>query len=218
MRERVPLVVLVAAGLSLAASPVSQVIGDSRVLLHQSQLGPGALTVSKLDGGLTGYYWDLGARAGELRPHARKVVMLGLGGGEMLHAARRTLPHAELIGVDDDPKMIRAAVKEFHVKAFGVRAVEADAFVYVKQLRDVDVLIVDLFNGDVMPAPELQRAFWTDCRRALAPRGIVLVNVYPAHLVTQVVQLLTLEGMGILDDPEVHGSTVLIATPAAEPL
>lgn len=174
--------------------------------------------MSKLDGSPTGYYWDLGEHAGELRPKAKRVVMLGLGGGEMLRAARRSLPKAELLGVDNDPRMIRAALEEFKIGAFGAKALQADAFEYVKKLRGADVLIVDLFIGDTMPSAMLRRSFIHDCRAALAPNGLVVVNVYPAHLVPQVVELLTLEGMGILDDPEVHGNTVLFATPAALPL
>lgn len=197
-----------------AELPVSKVIGNRRIISVVTPAGEGAMTVSMLDGSKTGLYFDLGERAGVLRPKAKKVVLLGLGGGEMLRAARRSLPKADLLGVDIDPRMIRAALTEFHVERFGARAVEADAFSYVKKLRGVDVLMIDLFVGDTMPMGMLAASFWTDCRAALAPGGLVLVNVYPAHLVDQVVELELAAGLSQLErHSDAGGATVLFASP-----
>jgi predicted membrane-bound spermidine synthase len=200
MRHSLPKVMLVALGLLVcsvdAAEPqLSLVFDKRRVLLVPTAAGPGALTMSMLDGSRTGYYWDLGERAGVLRPKAKRVVMLGLGGGEMLRAARRTLPKADLLGIDIDPAMLRAARDEFRIGAFGARGELADAFVWVKKARGVDVLIVDLFNGDTMPEASLKVAFWRDCAAAVAPGGLVMVNVYPALFVPQVAGLLEVAGL-----------------------
>lgn len=197
------------AAVAIAAAPVSKVVGDLRII----PVGLGASTVSKLDGSRTGYYYDLGERAGVLRPKAKKVVLLGLGGGEMLRAARRSLPKAELLGVDNDPRMLTAAVDEFRIGAFGARGELADAFAYVKQLRRVDVLLVDLFVGDKMPPPMLAPQFWADCAKALGPNGLVAVNVYPADLVPRVLELLAGAGLDELERHTVQGSTVLFAIP-----
>ena len=89
-----------------------------RLLLSPS----GAQTMSPLDGGATGHYYDWGELVGYERPDARRVVLLGLGGGEMLRAVRRSLPKAELVGVELDPRIAAAALKSFHVDRFGVDA------------------------------------------------------------------------------------------------
>lgn len=198
-----------------AAQPaVSVVMGNRRVLLVQTLVGPGALTMTMLDGSRTGYYWDLGERAGELRPKAKRVVMLGLGGGEMLRAARRSLPKADLLGIDNDPVMIRAAVDEFRIGSFGAKAQLGDAFAYVKKLRGADVLIVDLFVGDAMPSPMLEAPFWKDCRAAVAPGGLVVVNVYPAPLVAKVAVLMAWAGFGEIERHKPEGTgAVLFAEP-----
>jgi spermidine synthase len=211
MRDSVPKVMLavLVTGLALAAAPLSRVVGDIRYIPVKTAAGEGAATVSKLDGSRTGYYYDLGEHAGQLRPAARRVVLLGLGGGEMLRAARRSLPKAELIGVDNDPAMIRAALDEFHISAFGAKAAQADAFMYVKALRGVDVLMVDLFVGDQMPAAMLEGTFWSDCRQALGPRGIVVVNVYPPAVVPK---MRDVWGFREIEADEVHGSTVLFGS------
>jgi spermidine synthase len=203
---------LLVAGLAFAAAPVSKVVGNVRIIPVQTAMGEGASTVSRLDGAPTGYYYDLAARAGELRPKAKRVVLLGLGGGEMLRAARRSLPKAELVGIDNDPRMIRAAVDEFRIGAFGARAELADAFVYVKKLRGVDVLLVDLFVGDTMPPAMLTAQFWKDCRAATSAGGLVVVNIYPAHMVPAVEQLWPEAGLKVLEQHEVHGSTVVFGS------
>lgn len=202
---------LFAAG-ALAGTPISKVIGNLRVIPVQTAAGEGAATVSRLDGARTGYYYDLGERAGELRPKAQRVVLLGLGGGEMLRAARRSLPKADLVGVDNDKRMLTAALDEFHIGGFGARAELADAFVYVKKLRGADVLMVDLFVGDAMPPAALEPRFWVDCRAAIAPGGLVLVNVYPARLVPRMRELWRGAQLRELEVHESHGSTVLFGS------
>lgn len=195
--------------LLLAAAPVSKVAGNLRII----PVANGAATVSKLDGSRTGYYYDLGEHAGELRPKAKRVVLLGLGGGEMLRAARRSLPKADLMGVDNEPRMLTAALDEFRIGDFRARAELADAFVYVKGLRGVDILMVDLFLGDVMPPAMLMPQFWSDCRKALSQGGLVVVNVFPARMVAPVAVLLSGAGLKELERHEVQGSTVLFAAP-----
>jgi len=200
----------VSAPAHAADAPVSTVMGNRRmILVHTAQGLVGASTVSMLDGSKTGLYYDLGEYAGELRPKAKKVVLLGLGGGEMLRAARRSLPKADLLGIDNDPRMLKAAVQEFHVERFGARPQLADAFVAVKQLRGVDVLMVDLFVGDTMPAAMLRLQFWKDCRAALAPGGLVVTNIYPAHLVPAVMQLEEQAGLKVFEQKSPSGGTTV---------
>lgn len=168
----------------------------------------GAQTISRLDGGRTGYYYDLGERAGELRPQARRVVMLGLGGGEMLRAARRSLPKASLVGVDIDPAVVHAAVTEFKIGDFGAVGEVGDGLKYVQQLRGVDVLIDDMYVDDAMV---LSERFFFDCHAALAPGGLMLVNVYPVDRVPGIDLALGRAGFHILEQHEVKGSTVVFA-------
>jgi spermidine synthase len=217
MRHPVPKVALTVALVASAALAIefqmSKVVGPYRVIpVKVSGVTglEGAMTVSKLDGSRTGLYYDLGERAGELRPKAKRVVLLGLGGGEMLRAARRSLPTAELLGIDNDPRMVTAAVSEFNIGAFGARAELADAFVYVRHLRGVDVLMVDLFVADAMPRQMLGGAFWRDCRQALGPDGIVVVNVYPAHLVPVVLNLWAAAGLKAFEQHTPPGTGAVV--------
>lgn len=206
MRHPLPLLTIAAVLMAPTEPPLSVVQNGLRLLLSPS----GAQTVSRVDGGRTGYYYDLGEHAGELRPKARRVVMLGLGGGEMLRAARRSLPKADLVGVDINPRVVRAAVSEFRIGDFGAVGAVADGLKYVKQLRDVDVLISDMFDDDKMVGVSAE--FFRDCRAALAPSGLFLINVFPMSEVPRVRAMLGNAGLAYVELREVQGSTVVFAT------
>jgi spermidine synthase len=164
----------------MGKAPGATVEAGRRVLLSPH----GAYTVSMLDGGRTGMYYDSGEVLGLERPEMKRVVLLGLGGGEMLRAARRTLPKAELIGVELDPKVAQAARQDFRVGDFGVKVVEDDAAPYMDRavVGSIDGVMVDVYDDDVIPLYFRSPVFFRSCRRALSPRGLLLMNVYPASL------------------------------------
>lgn len=173
----------------------------------------GVQTVTRLDGAPTGYYYDAGALVGRLRPDARTVVLLGLGGGEMLRAARRALPHAQLVGVELDARTAQLAVEAFHVDALGVEVVVADALDYPARLpkHSVDAVLVDVYADGMLPAPFRRLAFFVDLYAVLASEGVVLMNVWPAALVPEV-----RAAMAVLFDVEAQAygpNTVLIGRP-----
>jgi spermidine synthase len=201
---------LVAAliGICIAAWP-SRIEGDRRVLMSAS----GFQTVSMLDGGSTGLYYDVGERVGQLRPGAHRVVLLGLGGGEMLRAARRTLPGAELIGVELSPVTAAIARRDFRVEDFGVRVVVDDAARYVEQVEAgaIDAYLVDIFDDSTLPLPFRSAPFFRACRRGLARNGLLLMNVWPASLAPDVSMAMLSAGFSAVRYELAGPNVVLIA-------
>jgi predicted membrane-bound spermidine synthase len=183
---------LVVAGLAVWVAWPTTTEGDRLVMKSAS----GYQTVSMLDGGRTGLYYDFGELIGELRPNARRVVLLGMGGGEMLRAARRTLPRAQLIGVELNPLVAAAAIKDFGMRRLGVRVVVADAASYVKDIPVVstDALLVDVYDDYKLPEYFRSVAFFRDCRHALVPRGLLLMNVWPPTLGPEVADAMAQAG------------------------
>lgn len=166
--------------LLVGCAPHSEVLGDRRVI----RSAHGFQTVSMLDGGETELYFDWGARIGLLKPDARRVVLLGMGGGEMLRAARRTLPAAELVGVEIDPAIAALAISDFGVLELGVHVVVGEGAHYLAQQPrgSVDGLIVDVFNDNQLPGPFLDLETFSSAHRALGPGGVFMMNVYPPSL------------------------------------
>ena len=176
--------------LALVACSGSSIEGDKRVL----RTANGVYSVSMLDGGLTGLYYDSGEVLGRLRPNMKRVVLLGLGGGEMLRAARRSLPRAELVGVELDPLVAKAAFDDFKVADFGVQVVVADAAAYLEREGGFDGVMVDVYDDDVIPPYFRTTTFFKACRQALNPQGLLLMNVYPADQADEVVSAVVRAG------------------------
>jgi spermidine synthase len=187
----VPAIGVLLLAIYVSAWPAS-VEGGRRVLKSTS----GYQTVSMLDGGRTGLYYDVGERVGQLRPEARRVVLLGMGGGEMLRAVRRTLPSAELVGVELSPLTAAIARHEFGVEQLGVHVVVGDAFDYALAVQRgyFDAVLVDVFDDAVIPAKFRTADFFRGCRGALAPRGLLIMNVWPPELEPELVSRLVEAG------------------------
>lgn len=169
------LVVLLAAP---SPAPIHSVERTESQLLLKSKSG--YQTVSQLDGGQTGLYYDEAEIVARMHPEARDVVLLGLGGGEMLRAARRALPKAKLVGVEIDPPTAHLARTVFGMEKLGVEIVVADAEDWIADQPpgSIDILLIDIFVDDVLPLEFTQREFLTNCKLALRRGGVLVMNVH----------------------------------------
>jgi spermidine synthase len=119
-----------------------------------------------------------------LAPSPGHVAMIGLGGGSLTKYCYRHLPGAEITAVEISPEVI-ALRNEFAIPADDARfrVVLGDGAVWVADAArqsDVqpDVLIVDGFDADGLPAQLSSQRFYDDCYAALADNGIMVVNMW----------------------------------------
>jgi SAM-dependent methyltransferase len=130
----------------------------------------------------TGSVWDALAAPLLLLPPARRrsVLILGLGGGSVARIARAIAPRADIVGVEIDPDVVRAAREHFDLDELRVRVVEADAYRYLgRTKRRFDAILEDIFIGnarrirkpDWLPSPGLACA-----AKRLASGGILVSN------------------------------------------
>lgn len=140
----------------------------------------GYQTVQQLDGGRTGLYYDAASDVLKSMVGVESIVLLGLGGGEMLRQAHVVQPNAALIGVEIDDDTIRLA-NEFDLPT-PITIFSADAIDWIGQQPPgaYDVIMVDLFVDDEMVPASIRTTFFADCARVLEPRGTFMINVYPA--------------------------------------
>jgi spermidine synthase len=130
----------------------------------------------------TGSVWDALAAPLLLLPPARRrsILILGLGGGSVARIVRALAPRAEIVGVERDPRVVRAAREHFDLDDIRVRIVESDARSYLgRTRRQFDAILEDVFVGnarairkpDWLPSPGLGRA-----ARHIARGGILVSN------------------------------------------
>ena len=118
-----------------------------------------------------------------LRPAAQRLAMIGLGGGSIAKFCHRHLPQAALLVVELDPRVI-ALREAFRVPPDDarLRVVEGDGARFVAETAErFDVLMVDAFGAEGMPAALGTPRFYDDCLDALAADGLLVVNLHTGH-------------------------------------
>lgn len=114
-------------------------------------------------------------------PMPRAVLMVGLGGGSLAKFIRKHLPQTHVTAVEVDPRVIAAARAHFELPPDDdtLAVIEADGALFVKQQADsADVILLDGFDaGNQVEALATQK-FYTVCRRALKPGGVLVVNLW----------------------------------------
>jgi spermidine synthase len=116
-------------------------------------------------------------------PEPERIAMIGLGGGSLAKFCRRHLPEASMLVVEINPHVIalRAA---FNVPPDDAcfQVVEADGARFVRETDErFDVLLVDAFDAQGMPAALGSRRFYDDCLDVLRPGGLMVVNLHAGH-------------------------------------
>lgn len=112
-------------------------------------------------------------------PSARKVLMIGLGGGSMLKYLHKQLPDLDVTTVEINQEVIDMR-QDFHIPPDSdrLRIVCADGAAFVARPPELyDVILVDGFTGHGLPDALCSRGFYAHCRKALRPAGVLVAHV-----------------------------------------
>jgi spermidine synthase len=121
-----------------------------------------------------------------LQPDQRRVLIVGLGGGGMVHFYQHYDPDASVDAVEIDPAVVEIAAKYFHVRSGEhTRIITQDAFRYLEQTKlRYDVIYMDAFlkpsqKTDAAGTPLRMKTvkFYKSLGERLAPRGLVAFNL-----------------------------------------
>ncbi|OAX54747.1 spermine/spermidine synthase domain-containing protein [Xanthomonas graminis] len=141
-----------------------------------------------------------------LRPEPHCIGIVGLGGGSQAKFCYRHLPQAriEAIEADADVLALRAA---FHIPADDARfqALHGDGAQLLPQRRGrYDLLLLDAYDAEGIPAAMHTRGFYDECHAALTPGGVLAVNLYATDTRQHVAHLREIFGGRVLrmDEPE----------------
>lgn len=119
-------------------------------------------------------------------PAPKRALLVGLGGGAMVHFLAKFDADLLLTAVDIDPAVVSSAAKYFGVRSTpNVEILTADAFdVLAKASPSYDVIWMDAFlqpsedtdeNG--VPLTMKTLAFWRQVKSRLSVDGVLVVNV-----------------------------------------
>lgn len=184
---------------------------------------------------VTGGVWDALAAPVLLLPPSRRrsLLVLGLAGGSVARVLRALAPAAQIVGVERDAGVLRAARRGLGLDALGVEVVEADARAYLARVRRrFDLIVEDLFVGagravhkpDWLAGPALARL-----ARKLAAGGLFVSNaldeapataselarIFPVTLCLSVADF---DNRVLVGSPARHSALALRGALAREPL
>jgi len=114
-------------------------------------------------------------------PHAKKSVLIGLGGGSIAKYIWRYCPEVNQTVVELNPKVISIARSHFFTPNNDERieVLEGDGLIYIQEnLGSCDVLMMDAFGSHGMPPGFCTQSFFDDCADALRPDGLLQVNLW----------------------------------------
>jgi spermidine synthase len=114
-------------------------------------------------------------------PDIRRILVLGVAGGTVIHLTSAIYPDATITGVDIDEKMIHIGKKYFgldRVKGLTLIVQDAKTFLTKEARKHThwDMIIVDTYVGPEVPEFVNDERFLLLVRHALTPRGVVIVN------------------------------------------
>lgn len=125
----------------------------------------------------------------KVAPEARRILVLGLGGGAMQHIFSEKMPGIGIVSVEIDPAIVQVAEKYFDVGEIpNHKIITADAckFIVEPEKYDLeqemfDVVIVDIYCGDKYPDLGKSGNFVARVKEMAAGGGIVIFNRIYIH-------------------------------------
>jgi len=112
--------------------------------------------------------------------HATRIAMIGLGGGSIAKYCLRYLPLEKFTAVEINPEVI-AMREQFCIPPDSERfqVIEGNGSDFVKSCADeFDVLMVDAFTQEGMPAQVCNPAFYDHCFSRLSAEGVLALNFH----------------------------------------
>jgi len=132
---------------------------------------------------LTGHVWDLLMLPAFFYPgHAiNRVLVLGVGGGAVMHMLRHFVSPASIVGVELNPVHISVARRFFGLQHKSIEIIEGDAVDWLLNYKGekFDMIIDDLFaerNGEPVSVVAANRKWFSCMLKNLSSDGLIVRN------------------------------------------
>jgi len=116
------------------------------------------------------------------RPDAKKMLIIGLGGGSIPKKLNKEFPNLEIDAIELDPEVIKVAKDHFNVKeSKNLRLHAQDGRLFLTRTQNqYDIIMLDAYFTDAMPFHLATKQFFELAQKKLAPNGIVVANLISA--------------------------------------
>jgi spermidine synthase len=115
-------------------------------------------------------------------PDARDILVIGLGGGDVVRFARRRLPRVRMVAVELEPLVVEIARTYFCLPPDDERlsVVVGEGCDYAEgHPGSFDIILADAYNQEQEYSEEMRtERFYRACHRALREDGILALNLF----------------------------------------
>ncbi|BDM63308.1 spermidine synthase [Shewanella sp. NFH-SH190041] len=118
----------------------------------------------------------------------KSAIVLGLGGGALLHSLKQYDAAIKLTAVELRPMVIEAAKRYFQLQpGKKLQLIEADAvdFLASAEHKRTDLIFADIYTNDGVDARQLAEVFFAGAQRLLKANGILVLNCWKEHSVNR---------------------------------
>ncbi len=115
------------------------------------------------------------------RDDIKQILAIGLGGGSLAKYIHAYCPAIVSRVIEINPKIIQLAHSQFFLPENDERltVLEGDGLQYLAETSDVaDLLIIDAFDGNGIPADFCSQDFFDRCSHVLSHDGILAINLW----------------------------------------
>ncbi|MCW8900758.1 MAG: methyltransferase domain-containing protein [Gammaproteobacteria bacterium] len=137
---------------------------------------------------VTGGVWDVLMLPAFFYPaeSIQRVLVLGVGGGAVIHQLQRYIKPAEIIGIELNPVHLMLAKQHFGITNQLAKLIQADAVTWLNNYSGppFDMIIEDLFgekNGEPERAVKANKAWFEKLNSHLSPEGVLVMNFISNH-------------------------------------
>ncbi len=113
-------------------------------------------------------------------PTPKKILLLGVGGGSMIHFLQHYLPESHITGIDFNAELISVAQKQMMLPPPDNKLtyIIQDAQQYIENTEEqFDLIIADIFEGNYSPAWLLEQTFLQKIKSLLSDEGAITFNL-----------------------------------------
>lgn len=111
----------------------------------------------------------------------RHAIILGLGGGSIIHCLQFLIPECELLIIELRQKLLEIATDFFQLPSNdNIKTIIADAEIALYDCKDnsTQVIFADLYESDCMSPLQIQNEFISQCVRVLSDDGWLVINYH----------------------------------------
>jgi spermidine synthase len=116
------------------------------------------------------------------RADAKKMLLIGLGGGSIPKKLNKEFPNLEIDAVELDPEVIKIAKDHFNIKeSKQLRLHAQDGRLFLTRTQNqYDIIMLDAYFTDAMPFHLATKQFFELAQKKLTPNGVIVANLISA--------------------------------------